>query len=159
MTGPLSDDAAALDFVLRHGVVLVSAKGKAPTLTHAIAGEAIKGSWWGHPQGKRIFAILQQVCDHPDVVVCRLAGDKLTLVHRRLWAALAAAAPCIAPERLARVTQEHTASGRHQNHETPFEDWLPADAAREGASMTPEQGLAALGPIIVTNAKLRQAGD
>src|SRR5205085_12294454 len=129
------------------------------TLTDAIAGEAIKGSWWGHAQGKRIFRILQQVCDHPDVVVCRLAGDKLTLVHRRLWPALAAAAQCIAPQRLARVHQEHTASGRHENRETPFEEWLPADAACEAASMMLDQALAALGPTIVTNTKLRRARD
>jgi hypothetical protein len=159
VSGALADAAAALDFVRGHGVVLVSAKGKAPTLTHAIAGEPIKGSWWGHPQGKRIFGILQQVCDHPDIAVCRLVDDKLTLVHRRLWPALAAAAPCIAPQRLARVAQEHTASGRHENSETPFDQWLPAGAAREAASMTPEQGLAALGPTIVTKPKIGRAGD
>ena len=34
-------------FVLRHGVVLVSAKGPAPRLTEAIAREAIRGSCWG----------------------------------------------------------------------------------------------------------------
>jgi hypothetical protein len=153
------DAAAALAFVREHGVVLVSARGEAPTLTHAIAGEAIKGSWWSHPQGKHIFAVLQRVNEDPEVLVCRLLGDKLTLVHRRLWPALAAAAPCIAPARLARVTQEHTASGRHENRETPFEEWLPPDAARAAASMTLDQAVAALGPTIVTNAKLRRARD
>jgi hypothetical protein len=142
--------AAALDFVRAHGVVLVSAKGPVPTLVDAIAGEPIKGSWWGHPQGKRIFALLQQVSEHEDVLVCRLVDDKLTLVHRRLWPALAAAAPCIAPSRLCRVTQEHTASGRHVNRETPFPDWLPADAAREASLLGRDAALAALGPSIVT---------
>jgi phosphoketolase len=155
----LLDAAAALGFVREHGVVLVSAKGKAPTLTHAIAGEPFKGSWWGHPQGKRMFAILQQLADHPDILTCRLVDDKLTLVHRRLWPALAAAAPHFAPQRLARVTQEHTASGKHQNHETPFPEWLPADAAREAAVLAPEQALAMLGPTIVTNLTARGAGD
>jgi hypothetical protein len=144
------DAAAALDFVRTHGVVLVSAKGPAPTLADAIAGEPIKGSWWGHPQGKRIFALLQQVSEHEDVLVCRLVDDKLTLVHRRLWPALAAAAPCIAPSRLCRVTQEHTPSGRHVNRETPFPDWLPADAAREAGLLGRDAALAALGPSIVT---------
>jgi hypothetical protein len=144
------DAVAALDFVRTHGVVLVSAKGPVPTLVDAIAGEPIKGSWWGHPQGKRIFALQQQVCEHDDVLVCRLVDDKLTLVHRRLWPALAAAAPCIAPSRLCRVTQEHTASGRHVNRETPFPDWLPADAAREASLLVRDAALAALGPSIVT---------
>jgi hypothetical protein len=155
----LSSELEALDFVQRHGVVLVSAKGGAPTLTEAIAGEAIKGSWWGHPQGKRIFRILEQVSNHPDIAACRLAGDKLTLVHRRLWPALAAAAPLIAPQRLARVTQVHTASGRHENRETPFAEWLPADAAHAAATMTLDQAVTALGQTIVTNTKLRRAGD
>jgi hypothetical protein len=142
----MMDAEGALEFVRAHGVVLVSAKGPAPTLTHAIAGEPIKGSWWGHPQGKHIFALLRQVCDHEDILVCRLVGDKITLVHRRLWPALAAAAPCIAPSRLCRVTQEHTSSGRHVNRETPFPAWLPPDAAREAQAMTLEAALEALGP-------------
>ena len=51
----LMDRGQALDFVREHGVVLVSASGPAPKLTEAIAGEKIKGSWWGHPKGKQIF--------------------------------------------------------------------------------------------------------
>jgi hypothetical protein len=77
------DARAALAFVREHGVVLVSARGPVPTLTHAIAGEAIRASWWGHPQGKRICAVLSEVSGAPEVLVCRLVDDKLTLVHRR----------------------------------------------------------------------------
>ena len=77
----------ALAFVQKHGVVLVSAKGPAPRLTEAIAGEPIKGSWWGHAQGRRIFAILSAVTQADQVLVCRLLDGKLTLVHRRLWPA------------------------------------------------------------------------
>jgi hypothetical protein len=153
------DAQAALAFVREHGVVLVSAKGAAPTLADAIAGEPIKGSWWGHPQGKRIFALLEQVSADPDVLVCRLVDGKLTLVHSRLWPALAAAAPALPPARLCRVMQEHTASGRHVNIETPFPDWLPASAARQAATMTPAAALAALGPIFVTNPDKRKGRD
>jgi hypothetical protein len=145
------DARAALAFVREHGVVLVSARGPVPTLTHAIAGEAIRGSWWGHPQGKRIFAVLSEVSGAPEVLVCRLVDDKLTLVHRRLWPALAAAAAAFAPSRLARVTQVHTASGRHQNHETPFPGWLPADAAVEASALALADALRALGAPFVTN--------
>jgi hypothetical protein len=142
----MMDATGALAFVRAHGVVLVSAKGPVPTLTWEIAGEPIRGSWWGHPQGKQIFAVLQQVNEHEDILVCRLVDDKLTLVHRRLWPALAAAAPGIAASRLCRVTQEHTPSGRHVNRETPFPEWLPPDAAREALGITREAALAALGP-------------
>jgi hypothetical protein len=150
---------AALDFVREHGVVLVSAKGPAPTLTHAIAGETIRGSWWGHPQGKRIFAVLQAACDDPDVVVCRLVDGKLTLVHRRLWPALAALAGEIEPARLARVTQQHAPSGRHVNIETPFAEWLPPGAAAEGQAMRRADAEAALGTTFVTNHPSRKRRD
>jgi hypothetical protein len=103
---------AALAFVRTHGIVLVSARGPLPRMTEAIAGAPIKGSWWGHPAGKHIFAILEVVTGSADVLVCRLADGKLTLVHRRLWHLLASLAGRFAPERIARVRQEHTASGR-----------------------------------------------
>ncbi|MDB5906167.1 MAG: hypothetical protein JWP34_281 [Massilia sp.] len=139
------DAGQALDFVRAHGVVLVSAAGPVPTLTAAIAGEKIMGSWWGHPKGKQIFAVLEQVTSHADVLVCRLVGGKLTLVHHRLWPALAAASAHFAPERLCQVTQEHTAGGRHRNIETAFADWLPANAALAASGIDPAAALAALG--------------
>lgn len=138
--------AQALDFVCRHGVVLVSARGPVPRLTEAIAGETIKGSWWGHPKGKQIFAVLQAVGGDPDILTCRLVDDKLTLMHRRLWPALAAAASHFPPSRICKVEQEHTTGGHHENRETPFPDWLPADAAAEAATISLADALAALGP-------------
>jgi hypothetical protein len=137
------DAGEALAFVREHGVVLASAAGPVPKLTEAIAGEAISGSWWGHPKGKQIFPVLEAVCAHADVLVCRLVDGKLTLVHRRLWPALAAAAAHFPPARLAQVRQEHTAGGRHRNVETAFADWLPADVAPDADLAA---ALAALGP-------------
>jgi hypothetical protein len=151
--------AQVLDFVRTHGVVLVSAKGPVPTLVDAIAGSPVKGSWWGHPDGKRIFALLQELAEHEDVLTCRLVNNKLTLVHRRLWPALAAAAPMLPAAQLARVTQEHTPSGRHVNRETPFPGWLPDDAARAARLLDPAAALAALGPDFVTNPGEPKAHD
>jgi len=99
------------------------------------------------------------VSDDADVLVCRLVDGKLTLVHSRLWPALAAAAPALAPSRLCRVTQQHTASGRHINTETPFPEWLPAHAAEQAKTMTPAAALAALGPACVTNGDRRNTRD
>jgi hypothetical protein len=142
----MMDLDAANAFVREHGVVLVSAAGPAPKLTEAIAGEKIEGSWWGHPKGKQIFPVLEAVCGHADVLVCRLVDGKLTLVHRRLWPALAAAAAHFAPERLCQVTQQHSAGGRHRNVETAFADWLPAGVAAEARGIGVEAALASLGP-------------
>ena len=122
--------AEALAFVEEHGVVLVSAKGPLPRLTEAIAGEPIKGSWWGHPKSHQIWAILEAVTESEDALVCRLVKGKITLVHRRLWPALVRLAKRFPPDQIAKVRQEHTASGRHVNKEVPFPRWVPAPATR-----------------------------
>ena len=134
----------ALAFVEQHGVVLASARGKVPTLTEAIVGAPIKGSWWGHPEGKRIFAVLSEVQEHDDILVCRLQAGKLTLVHRRLWPAVAALAGELPAQALARVLQVHTASGKHVNEEIPFPQWLPPDAAADARDLDPVRAREAL---------------
>src|SRR5580704_1458010 len=55
-SGVISVDAA-LSFIREQGVVLVSAKGPAARLTELIAGEPIRGSWWGHPKSHEIFEV------------------------------------------------------------------------------------------------------
>jgi len=144
------DAAAALELVESLGVVLVAAKGPVPRMTEAIAGEPIVGSWWGHPKGHEIYAVLEDVTASPDVLVCRAVDGKVTLVHRRLWPALICASDVIGPERLARVEQEHTAKGHHVNHETPFPQWADADSLSAAASMTPSDALQQLGTWTAT---------
>lgn len=142
---PCRSVEAALAFIEAHGVVLVSAKGKLPRMTEAIAGEPIKGSWWGHPAGKQIFAILEAVCDTGQVLVCRMVDGKLTLVHSRLWPLLACVADQFAPEQICQVTQEHTSSGRHLNHSTPYPDWMPAAIRAQGELAERAQALTIFG--------------
>lgn len=137
--------AETLAFVEERGVVLVSAKGPLPRLTEVIAGEPIKGSWWGHPKGHQIFAILEAVTDSEDVLVCRLVNGKVTLVHRRLWPALVRLAARFPSDRIAKVIQEHTSSGRHINKEVPFPSWVPAQVMKQSRSITEEEALAELG--------------
>jgi hypothetical protein len=141
---PCATAAEALAFVETHGVVLVSAKGSAPKLVDAIVGHRIDGSWWSHPEGRRIFAILSAVTESEQVLVCRLLGGKITLVHRRLWPALARMADRLAPEQIAQVRQEHTPSGRHVNHEIPFPRWVPVAVLDEAAALGAEEALSAL---------------
>ena len=137
--------AEALAFIEERGLVLVSAKGPVPRLTEVIAGEPIKGSWWGHPKGQQIFAILETVTDSEDVLVCRLLKGKITLVHRRLWPALVRVADRFPPDQIAQVRQEHTASGRHVNKEVPFPRWVPAAVLKQAKSMSEADAIAALG--------------
>ena len=135
----------ALTFVREHGVVLVSAKGTAPRLTEAIVGEPIKGSWWAHPQSHHIYAILHAVTESEQILVCRFIDGKITLVHRRLWPLLVRLANRCTPEQLAQVQEQHTVSGRHENREVPFPQWVPPDVAKQALTIGEEEALAVFG--------------
>ena len=138
--------ASALAFIEAHGVVLASARGAAPRLIDAIAGEAIVGNWWSHPKANAIYDVLEQASASPDVLACRLVDGKVTLVHRRLWPALVRLGDRFAPERIAQVRNDHTPSGKHVAQHVPFPDWVPADVSGEAARIGDDEALAALGP-------------
>jgi hypothetical protein len=145
---PPSRDAAvdhALSFIAAHGVVLATARGAAPRLIDTIAGETIVGNWWSHPRANAIYDVLERATASPDVLACRLVDGKVTLVHRRLWPALVRIADRFAPERIAQVGNEHTASGRHVARHVPFPEWVPGDVAREAAQLGVDEAVAALG--------------
>jgi hypothetical protein len=133
-----------LEWVRDQGVVLQSARGPVPNLAEHVAGEPIRGSWWGHPSGHEIFAVLAQVLSSPDVVATRLIDGKVTLVHRRLWPALARVADRFPIERLAAVDEEHTASGSHRKIEIPFPEWVPAEDMTAAGMLSVQDALALL---------------
>jgi hypothetical protein len=135
----------ALAFVRRHGVVLASAKGSAPRLAEEIAGEPIKGSWWAHPQGRRIFSILSAVSESDEVLVCRLVDGKVTLVHRRLWPALVRLSKRFTPAQLVQVREEHTPSGRHVARTVAFPRWVPAETLAQAKVLDEDAALAEIG--------------
>jgi hypothetical protein len=137
----------AMAFVLEHGIVLVSAKGPVPRLTEAIAGEPISGSWWAHPKSHRIFGVLQALGDSPDILMCRLVSGRVTLVHRRLWPALVRLANRFDRDRLAQISEEHTASGRHVSHAVAYPKWVPAQVVEEAQRLTEQQASLLLGVV------------
>ncbi|HEX6837714.1 MAG TPA: hypothetical protein VF334_14130 [Polyangia bacterium] len=121
-----------LAFIAEHGLVMQSAEhALVPSLASYIAGEPIRGSWWAHEKGRDIFRALVAVYESRDVVACKLVDGKLTLIHRRLWPALATLAQHERQDRacLTKVTQEHTDAGHHENREVPFPAWLPRGMA------------------------------
>ncbi len=151
------DVADALEFVRSHGVVLVAAKGPVPRLTEAIVGAPISGSWWGHPLGHDIFRVLNGVTESEDVLVCKVVGGKVTLVHRRLWPALIASAGRFEPGRLARVEQVHTDKGHHENVEIPFPQWVSPTERREAEQLDETAALEALGQWTTSTGSTRGA--
>ena len=60
-----------------------------PSLVSIVARVRVTGSWWGHPAGQLIYQVGEALDSDPDVLLVRLWRGKLTLVHRRLWPALA----------------------------------------------------------------------
>jgi len=129
-------------------MVLQSARGPIPNLAEYVAGEPIRGSWWGHPAGHDIFAVLTHLMESPDLVATRLINDKITLIHRRMWPALVRVADRFPAERLAAVDEEHTASGAHRTVEIPFPDWVPDEEMTAARLLTVDAALAQLPPCL-----------
>jgi hypothetical protein len=61
-----------------------------PNVVSTVTGETPRGSWWSHPKGREVFAVLSELADHEDVLLTKLLLGKDTFVHRRLWPALLA---------------------------------------------------------------------
>jgi hypothetical protein len=147
---PVKTKKEALDFVKRHGAVLESAKGTISSLAHAIAGEPIRGSWWGHPKGNQIYMLLNDVSDSPDVMRCRLVDGKITLVHRRLWPALVKMASAFDSDRLSAVREEHTATGAHRMTTIKFPDWVSDDVHAAAKSISVAEAEEQLGSLMTS---------
>jgi hypothetical protein len=65
--------------------LLLETDARLPSVSGLIAGEPVRGSWWTHPRSHEIFAVLQQLADHKEVLITKLISGKVTLVHRKLW--------------------------------------------------------------------------
>jgi hypothetical protein len=144
-TGPLSARAVeTLAWLRDQGVVLQSARGPVPNVAEFIAGEPIRGSWWGHPAGKEIYAILSELDDHPDLVSTRLINQKITILHARVWPSVVRLSDELGVERLAAIHSEHTQSGAHRNFEVAYPAWVPAATLRAATSLSVEEAFANL---------------
>jgi hypothetical protein len=75
---------------LAEGRLLMLHDAIRPSLTTLVAGTPIRGSWWGHPAGGEIFRVASALEDDGEVAFVPLIAGKVTLVHRALWADLAA---------------------------------------------------------------------
>jgi hypothetical protein len=138
----------AIAFVEQHGIVLEAARGPVPSFAKAIAGEPIRGSWWGHPKSREIFQAVRAVSESPDVLVCKLINDKVTYVHRRVWPALIKLAPRFDKKRLAKVCDEHTKSGAHVSRRIPFPRWVPEDVMKEAEALSIQEAERVLSAVL-----------
>ena len=135
---------STLEWIREHGVVLQSARGPVPNVAQFIAGAPIPGSWWGHPAGKEIYAILNILDDSPDLVSTRLINRKVTLLHRRVWAGVVRASERLGASNLAAIHSEHTASGAHRSFEVEFPLWVSEATLEESASLSLDEAMSLL---------------
>src|SRR6185295_8047126 len=75
-----------LDALANARLLLVQDKRVTNVVT-LLTGEAISRSWWSHPKGRLIFAVVTDLSEHRDVLFSKLLNGKVTLVHRKLWPA------------------------------------------------------------------------
>jgi hypothetical protein len=136
----------AIDFVRQHGVVLESAKGPIPNLAEAVANSPIRGNWWSHADGKKIFRATRLVRESKHVLVCRLVEGKVTYVHRRLWPAIVRLAQYFGNQALVAIHEEHSASGEHRIKELPFPKWVPLNTRNKARTLSEGEAARQLGP-------------
>jgi hypothetical protein len=135
----------ALAFVEKHGIVLESARGPVPNLAEAIAGERIRGSWWGHPKGNLIYMLTTAVRDSRGVLVCRLIDRRITFVHRRIWPAIVRMAADLNRARIAAISEKHFRGGAHRFVTVDYPRWVPAEARSLARRIPEDQALRMLG--------------
>jgi hypothetical protein len=134
-----------IQFVEKHGVVLEGGRGPRPNLAEAVAGEPIRGNWWGHKKARAIFRATRMVRDCEQVLVCRLVDGKITYVHQRLWPALLRLANFLDKKSLAALREEHTQSGAHRIRTTPFARWIPQEVRQAADNISDQEARRQLG--------------
>ena len=85
--------------------LLLESDPKLPSVAGLVAGEPVKGSWWGHPKGHAIFRALRELAARPDVLVCKLVSGKVTFVDRRLWPAVVAVGTAREPWQMSKLSR------------------------------------------------------
>jgi hypothetical protein len=131
----------AIRFVRRRGVVLESARGEDSSLAEHIAGGPISGSWWSHAKGPEIFKVAQMLRASRAVLVCGLAGGRITYIHRRLWPHFVRTAHRFPPKALDQIVEIHTLSGRHQRKDVPFPEWVPESVLRGAQTVSESRAI------------------
>ena len=113
----------------------------------------MRGSWWAHPKGNEIFLLSRAIRESPEVLVCRIAGGKVTYVHRNLWPALVLLAGRFSKKNLAAIKEIHTPAGKHKVVMTPFPDWVPKEVLRAARGLQEQEATSQLAAILDERSK------
>src|ERR1041385_5634499 len=89
----------------RYGLLLQT-DAHLPSVCSLVAGEPVKGSWWGHPRSQEMFNAISDLEEHADVLVTKLVSHKVTYLHRSLWPALIAVGQAREPWQVAPLSRQ-----------------------------------------------------
>lgn len=101
----IEEDVRALRAAIAEHGLLLEHDAVLPSATRLIAGEPVRGSWWAHPAGGRVYHALGALDAH-EVLATRLVAGKITLVHRALFPQLLAIATEDAPWQTAGLARD-----------------------------------------------------
>ena len=104
---------------------------------------------------RAIFDAANAICESPEVLVCKLIDGKVTYVHRRLWPALIKLAPRFRKDQLAKVWNEHTATGAHATRRVAFPKWVPGQVMKQAERLSDADAEQALSFLFSTSKKNR----
>jgi len=86
--------------------LILDADPKFPSITGFVTGDAVRGSWWAHPQSKEMYQLACRLRDHPDVLLAKLVSGKVTLIHRPLCPAVFAIGTAREPWQMQTLSKE-----------------------------------------------------
>ena len=105
-----------------------------PSVTLLVAGEPIRGSWWGHRLGHFIYELLHELHERSGALDAKLIDGKVTYVHPRLWPAFLALARDPAPARAAGPGPDRPRSPRRAPRDrVRWRDLRASSRSNEGA--------------------------
>ncbi len=132
------NEKQALEFVKKHGAVFLSARGPLPNLADKIAGEPVAGQWKNHSEAFHLHRLSGFVQSSEDVLTCRLPGNKITYLHKRLWPALVKCAVWFPAGSLDSLREEAMENGEKKLTLTPFPKWVPASIKESAIRLNKE---------------------
>lgn len=116
-----------LEFVRTNQIVAESAKGlPVPSLVRYMVGTEYSGGWWSLENSSTIYNALQTLRDREEILVCKLAKGKITLVHEDSHLPLVSLATRFPSSALDRIVEQHEADGRHRTTKIPVGIWWTA---------------------------------
>jgi hypothetical protein len=74
----------ALAFLRKERVLSLTDTRGLRSLVGEVLGK-VHGSWWGHPEGGRVYAIASELERSHEVLGAKLVDGKVAFVHRALW--------------------------------------------------------------------------